>query len=53
METTVKRIDLAQATDITLDAAINDLCNNMDAADMKLVSTSIYQNQLLLIFQDK
>lgn len=49
MDTEVRRIDLAMVDD--LDQAIQDLCMVLGAADFRLASTFIFQNQLVLIFQ--
>ncbi|MFZ2451697.1 MAG: hypothetical protein WAW36_14365 [Methylovulum miyakonense] len=47
--TKLERIDLAQAAN--LENAIEAVCDNMAADDYKLVSSFVYQNQLVLIFQ--
>jgi hypothetical protein len=47
--TKVRRIDLNTVGD--LDQAIQDLCTNMGAGGFRLVSSFVYQTQLVLIFQ--
>lgn len=45
----IRRIDLADAA---VDQTIANLCIILEAANYKLVSTFVYGNILVLIFQD-
>lgn len=49
--TKVVRIDLS--TVAQLEQAIEDACGNQDFAGFKLVTTFVYQTDLVLIFQKK
>lgn len=49
MSTQVRRIDLAQTTDLT--SAIINLSDNMLAGGLRLVASFVFQTQLILIYQ--
>ena len=49
MNTQIRRVDLAEAVD--LEKVVTDLCDNMAFGGYRLVSTFVYANQLVLIFQ--
>jgi hypothetical protein len=49
MTTELRRIDLT--TTANLQKAVSDLCTNMAAGGLKLVSTFVFQTELILIFQ--
>lgn len=49
MDTITKRIDLTKVKD--LDKEIKNICTVLDAADYKLVSTFVFKNELILVFQ--
>jgi hypothetical protein len=47
--TEVRRIDIGG--EVNLEAAIRSLCTNMAAGGFRLISTFVYQTQLVMIFQ--
>jgi hypothetical protein len=49
MTTELRRFNLATTAD--LEKAVSDLCTGMAAGGLKLVSTFVFQTELILIFQ--
>jgi len=49
MNTAVRRISLANVAN--LEEAIQNLCVNMSVGGFRLVSSCVYGNELLMIFQ--
>lgn len=47
--TEVRRINLASITD--LESAIQNLCTNMATGGFNLITSFVYQNELVFIFQ--
>jgi hypothetical protein len=49
--TRLRRVPLASATD--LEKVVSDVCTNMLAGGYELVTSFVYQTELILIFRQK